>query len=105
MPPQSVASLTALLRLRTGCVWIAAHLYDKERSPSPSCERCDDTGTLEHLLCACRASEPERSRLTATYRQQGLAATTNSHLLFPSPPNLRALYSFFEFVEVTGITA
>uniref|UniRef100_A0A131YJ45 Tick transposon n=1 Tax=Rhipicephalus appendiculatus TaxID=34631 RepID=A0A131YJ45_RHIAP len=44
-----------LLRLRTGCVWTAARLFSKGRSPSPACERCGDPETLEHLLWLPRA--------------------------------------------------
>ncbi|KAH7961759.1 hypothetical protein HPB52_011928 [Rhipicephalus sanguineus] len=69
------------------------------------CERCDDPETLEHLLCACPALALERSMLTTAYRQQGIPATTTDDLLFPSPPNPRALHSLLEFVEATGITA
>uniref|UniRef100_A0A224ZAC4 Tick transposon n=1 Tax=Rhipicephalus zambeziensis TaxID=60191 RepID=A0A224ZAC4_9ACAR len=93
-----------LLRLRTGCVWTAARLFSKGRSRSPACERCGDPETLEHLLCGCPGLAQERSKLTTTYRQQGLPATTVDELLFPSPPKLRALQSLLEFVEATGIT-
>nr|XP_054928105.1 uncharacterized protein LOC129385499 [Dermacentor andersoni] len=41
-----------LLRLRTGCTWTAARRHAIGRRVSPSCRRCGDPETLEHLICA-----------------------------------------------------
>ncbi|KAH7952100.1 hypothetical protein HPB52_018392 [Rhipicephalus sanguineus] len=96
---------SALLRLRTGCVWTAARRHAKGRCASPACSRCGDPETLEHLLCACPGLAQERSRVTTAYRSQGLPASTLEHLLFPSRPRLPALRSLVEFLDETGIAA
>ncbi|XP_075553443.1 uncharacterized protein LOC142586063 isoform X1 [Dermacentor variabilis] len=89
-----------LLRLRTGCTWTAARLHAKGQLASPSCRRCGDPDTLEHLLCTCPALAQERSRVTRAYRLQGLPAGSLSDLLFPPHYHLPALHSLVEFMEV-----
>ncbi|XP_037529359.1 uncharacterized protein LOC119406700 [Rhipicephalus sanguineus] len=96
---------SALLRLRTGCVWTAARRHAKGLCASPACSHCGDPETLEHLLCACPGLAQERSRVTTVYRSQGLPASTLEHLLFPSRPRLPALRSLVEFLVETGIAA
>ncbi|XP_075553446.1 uncharacterized protein LOC142586063 isoform X3 [Dermacentor variabilis] len=88
-----------LLRLRTGCTWTAARLHAKGQLASPSCRRCGDPDTLEHLLCTCPALAQERSRVTRAYRLQGLPAGSLSDLLFPPHYHLPALHSLVEFME------
>ncbi|XP_065307841.1 uncharacterized protein [Dermacentor albipictus] len=89
---------STLLRLRTGSVWTAARLHAKGRIASPACRRCDDAETLEHLLCTCLALAQECAPVTATYRQYGLPATSETHLLFPARYHLPALASLLEYV-------
>nr|XP_037270233.1 uncharacterized protein LOC119161824 [Rhipicephalus microplus] len=95
----------SLWRLRTGCVWTAAHRHAKGLCPSPACSRCGDPETLEHRLCACPGLAQERLRAYTAYRRQGLPVYTLEDLLFPSRPHPAALRSLAQFVEESGIAA
>nr|XP_037288241.1 uncharacterized protein LOC119181158 [Rhipicephalus microplus] len=95
----------SLLRLRTSCMWTAARRYANGLCPSPSCSRCGDPKTLEHLLCACPGLAQERLKAYPAYRRQGLPISTLEHLLFPSRPHPAALRSLAEFVEESRVAA
>ncbi|XP_037521857.1 uncharacterized protein LOC119399114 [Rhipicephalus sanguineus] len=92
-----------LLRLRTGSVWTAARLHAKGRISSPSCSRCGDVETLDHLLCSCPALAQERAAVTAAYRHYGLPSSTTHQLLHPARPHVPAFLSLLEFVNSNGL--
>ncbi|XP_075740411.1 uncharacterized protein LOC142786677 [Rhipicephalus microplus] len=95
----------SLLRLRTGCVWTAAHRHAKGLCPSLACSRCGEPETIEALFCACPGLAQKRLRAYAAYKRQGLPVSTLEHLLFPSRPHPAAHRSMAEFVEESGIAA
>ncbi|XP_037512374.1 uncharacterized protein LOC119389243 [Rhipicephalus sanguineus] len=92
-----------LLRLRTGSVWTAARLQAKGRISSPSCSRCGDIETLDHLLCSCPALAQERAAVTAAYRRYGLPSSTTNQLLHPVRPHVPAFHTLLEFVKSNGL--
>ncbi|KAH7943546.1 hypothetical protein HPB52_009202 [Rhipicephalus sanguineus] len=84
-------------------VWTAARLHAKGRISSPSCSRCGDVETLDHLLCSCPALAQERAAVTAAYRHYGLPSSTTHQLLHPARPHVPAFLSLLEFVNSNGL--